>query len=227
MSARRPSRGSYLSSYLVLLAFFALQAVSTVAKAQTTESTIVFYADRQVSESLWTPLFAAIQEDLASEDFGAANHLLAHSPRLLRSSELVTGEEFSNVIEVKLLGRCDIVQQAYRPLKPGPLGWVLRVQGAIQPYIYVDCTRIAQVLNPTTLGLSNDARTRAMSQAIAHVLVHEWIHIATQNVGHTPHGISEAQLTPSRLVTEPEPSHSTETVPEKPSSSDRGPAAEK
>jgi hypothetical protein len=196
-----------------------------VAKAQTTGSAIVFYADRQVSESLWTPLFSAIQEDLAAEDLGAANHLLARNPRLLRSSELVTGEEFSNVIEVKLVGRCDVVQQAYRPLKPGPLGWVLRVQGAIQPYIYVDCTRIAQVLNPTTLGLSNDARTRAMSQAIAHVLVHEWIHIATQNVGHTPHGISEAQLTASRLVTEPEPPHATETIPEKPSS-DRGPAAE-
>jgi hypothetical protein len=100
------------------------------------------------------------------------------------------------------------------------------VQGAIQPYIYVDCTRIAQELNPTTLGLSNDARTRAMSQAIAHVLVHEWIHIATQNVGHTSHGISEAQLTASRLVTEPEPSHATEAVPEKSSAADRGPAAE-
>jgi hypothetical protein len=202
----------------------ALPALSTLAKAQTTGSTIVFYADRQVSESLWAPLFSAIQEDLAQEDFGAANHLLARSPRLLRSNELVIGEEFSNVIEVKLLGRCDVVQQAYRPLKPGPLGWVLRVRGAIQPYIYVDCTRMAQVLNPTTLGLSHDARTRAMSQAIAHVLVHEWIHIATQNAGHTPHGISEAQLTASRLVTEPEPPR-TEAIPEKPSS-DRGPAAE-
>jgi hypothetical protein len=225
VSACRPSRRSYRSSYLALLALLTLLALPAVAKAQTTGSAIVFYADRQVSETLWTPLFSAIQEDLVSEDLGAANHLLARSPRLLRSSELVTGKEFSNVIEVKLLGRCDVVQQAYRPLKPGPLGWVLRVQGEIQPYIYVDCTRIAQVLNPTTLGLSNDARTRAMSQAIAHVLVHEWIHIATQNVGHTPHGISEAQLTPSRLVTEPEPSHSTEAVPEKPSS-DRGPAAE-
>jgi hypothetical protein len=227
VSARRPSRGSYLSSYLALLAFFALPALPAVTEAQTTGSSIVFYADKQVSETLWTPLFSAIQEDLASEDLGAANHLLAHRPRLLRSSELVTGEEFSNVIEVKLLGRCDVVQQAYRPLKPGPLGWVLRVQGAIQPYIYIDCTRIAQVLNPTTLGLSNDARTRAMSQAIAHVLVHEWIHIATQNVGHTPHGISEAQLTASRLVTEPEPSHAAEATPEKPPSSDRGPASEK
>lgn len=218
MSARRPSRGSYLFGYLALLAFLTLSALPSAAKAQTTGSTIVFYADRQVSQTLWTPLFSAIQEDLANEDFGAANHLLAPNPRLLRSSELVTGEEFSNVIEVKLIGRCDVVQQAYRPLKPGPLGWVLRVQGAIQPYIYVDCTRIAQVLNPTTLGLSSDARTRAMSQAIAHVLVHEWIHIATQNVGHTPHGISEAQLTASRLVTEPEPSRATEGIPEKPAS---------
>jgi hypothetical protein len=208
-----------------VLAFLPLLAFTMAAHAQVSGTAIVFYADKQVSDSLWNPLFTAIREDLADEDFGSAGHQFDRSPRLLRSSELVTGEEFSDVIEVRLIGRCDVVQQAYRPLKPGPLGWVLRVQGVIQPYIYVDCTRIAQVLNPTTLGLSNDERTRAMSQAIAHVLVHEWIHIATQNTGHTQHGISEAQLTASRLVMEPEPSH-TEAAPEKPSSSDRGPAAE-
>jgi hypothetical protein len=166
---------------------------------QGTDSALVFYADKQVSDTFWPPLFSAIRNDLAQEDYGLADR----NPLLMRGSEVFPGNEFANVIGVKLLGRCDVPQQAYRPLKPGPLGWVLRVNGEIQPFVYIDCTRMAQVLDPTTLGMSNKQRTGAMSQAIAHVLVHEWIHIATQNSGHTEHGISEAQLTPSTLVAEP------------------------
>lgn len=211
----RPTRRHPVSIYIVLFAVVSLFSFPAISRAQNSGSTIVFYADKQVSDTLWAPLFSAVKEDLADEDFGMANHAIDHSPRLLRNSELVSGEEFTDVIQVKLLGRCDVVQQAYRPLKPGPLGWVLSVQGQIQPYIYIDCTRMAQVLNPTTLGLSSDARIRAMSQAISHVLVHEWIHIATQNGGHTAHGISEAQLTAARLVTEP--SHTPETNPDRPS----------
>jgi hypothetical protein len=172
-------------------------------KAQAAENTLVFYADKQVSDTLWQPLFSAIEDDLAKENYAVADR----KPLLLRGSEVQPGEEFGKVIEVKLLGRCDVPQQAYRPLKPGPLGWVLRVHGEIQPYIYVDCTRIAQVLDPTTLGMSSQQRSRAMSQAISHVLVHEWIHITTQNSGHTDHGISEAQFTPATLVAEPPSAH--------------------
>jgi hypothetical protein len=188
---------------MVLLSLAAL-GVSGAARAESPKEALVFYADKQVSSELWAPLFAAVKEDLAAEDLGSAGELLDRNPRLLRGTELVPGEEFNRVVQIKLLGRCDVVQQAYRPLKPGPLGWVLRVQGEIQPYVYVDCTRMAQVLNPTTLGMSNAQRTQAMTQAIAHVLVHEWIHIVTQNAGHAAHGISQAELTPHALVTEPE-----------------------
>jgi len=199
-SFRHPQITRPVSLITLVLALFFLP----VFKAHATENTIVFYADKQVSEALWQPLFSAIQEDLAKENYGLADR----SPRLLRGSEVYPGQEFSSIVEVKLLGRCDVPQQAYRPLKPGPLGWVLRIHGQIQPFIYVDCTRMAQVLDPTTLGMSGEKRTRAMSQAISHVLVHEWLHIATQNAGHTAHGISEAQLTPSTLVAEPQPNHS-------------------
>lgn len=198
MSRSTPFRRPHVSVALALSVLFAV-----TCKARAADTTIVFYADRQVSDSLWQPLFSAIQNDLAEENYGLTNR----SPRLMRSSEVHPGEEFSHVVEVKLLGRCDVPQQAYRPLKPGPLGWVLRVHGEIQPYIYIDCTRMAQVLNPTTLGMSRAQRSRAMSQAISHVLVHEWIHIATQNSGHSDHGINEAQLTPSTLIAEPSSAH--------------------
>ncbi|QNI31567.1 hypothetical protein H7849_21230 [Alloacidobacterium dinghuense] len=199
MACFAPSRPLASSRAIIRLALLLSLLAVFSFKAQAAENTLVFYADKQVSDTLWQPLFSAIQNDLAKEDYGLSDR----TPQLMRSNEVFPGEEFGRVIEVKLLGRCDVPQQAYRPLKPGPLGWVLRVHGEIQPYIYVDCTRMAQVLDPTTLGMSNEQRSRAMSQAISHVLVHEWIHITTQNSGHTEHGISEAQLTAATLVAEP------------------------
>jgi hypothetical protein len=202
----RPTRDRSYFSLIVLCLAALLLSLPQFACAQDSHSALVFYADRDVSPVLWPSLFSAIREDLADEDFGAAGRTFDHNPRLMRSSDLFVGEEFNGVVEVKLLGRCDVPQQAYRPLRPGPLGWVLRVKGQIQPYIYIDCTRMAQTLNATTLGMSGEQRQRAMSQAISHVLVHEWIHITTQNSGHTAHGITEAQLTPKRLVTSPDQS---------------------
>lgn len=194
-SSRTRWPGKFVLAALAVLLFQPL-----ISQAQ--RSTLIFYADKDVNTSLWPTLFAAVQEDLANENFGPAGQTFDHSAQLLRASEITPGEEFGNVVEVRLQGRCDVVQQAYRPLQPGPLGWVLRVKGVIQPYIYVDCTRMAQTLNSTTLGMSAEQRSQAMAQAIAHVLVHEWIHITTQNSGHTEHGITEAQLTATTLVSE-------------------------
>lgn len=185
------------------LLFAGTLLISGACRAENLGNALVFYSDEQVSPRLWTPLFSAVREDLAREDYGSADKILDRNPSLLRSVDLHPGDEFTKVVEVKLLGRCDVVQQAYRPFKLGPLGWVLRVHGTIRPYVFVDCARLAQVLNPTTLGMSDEERTRAMTQAIAHVLVHEWIHITTQNAGHTEYGITQAQLSVSQLITEP------------------------
>ena len=190
---------------IAALAALSLAAIFPAVAAQPPKTSLVFYADKQVSDTLWPGLFDAIQQDLARNDYAVPDL----SPHLMLGSNVRPGEAFGSVIGVKLVGRCDVVQQAYRPLQPGPLGWVLRVRGVIQPYVYVDCTRLAQDLNSTTLGMSAAQRTRAMDQAIAHVLVHEWIHIASQNSGHTEHGISEAQLTTSTLIAGPDPVRST------------------
>ncbi len=209
--------GCSFSKRSLLRCLVLLLLTTSICRAQGDRSTLVFYADKDVRDTLWTPLFSAIHEDMAEENFGTEGRSIERNPRLMRSTELYSGEEFGRVIEVKLLGRCDVAQQAYRPQQPGPLGWVLRVRGEIQPYIYVDCARMAQTLNATTLGMSEDQRAHAMSQAISHVLVHEWIHIATQNTGHTEHGITEAQLSASTLVADPaQPRATADSNPEKP-----------
>jgi hypothetical protein len=120
----------------------------------------------------------------------------------VRGSDDLRGMVFSRIISVKLLGRCDVLPQTDHPAK-GPLGWVPLVSGTIQPFISIDCTRIAEVLRPAAAGLSKQDRQYVMDQAIAHVLIHEWNHIATQSAHHTSRGISQAYLSVNDLIEEP------------------------
>jgi hypothetical protein len=112
---------------------------------------------------------------------------------------------FSSIIVVKLLGRCDVLPQTDHPSK-GPLGWVPEISGTIQPIISIDCTRIAEVLRPAAAGLNKQARQYMMDQAIAHVLIHEWIHIATQSTRHSSRGLSQAYLSVNDLIEKPKSS---------------------
>ena len=107
------------------------------------------------------------------------------------------------MIVVKLLGRCDVLPQSDRPSLKGPLGWVRQVSGKIQPFIFVDCERIAQMLRTRSAGLDKYERRHAMAQAIAHVVIHEWIHIATQSPAHGERGITKQFLTAAELTAEP------------------------
>jgi hypothetical protein len=85
----------------------------------------------------------------------------------------------------------------------GPLGWVWQVSGKIQPFIFVDCEQLAQMLRRRSAGLDQYERRHAMAQAIAHVVIHEWIHIATQSPAHGKRGITKQFLTAAELTTEP------------------------
>ena len=42
-----------------------------------------------------------------------------------------------------------------------------------------------------------------MTQAIAHVVIHEWIHIATQSPAHGERGVTKQFLSPEELTAEP------------------------
>ena len=75
-----------------------------------------------------------------------------------------------------------------------PLGWVSRRNGRIEPFAHVDCTRIGQVLGRQALGMDADRRNGVMAGAMARVIVHEWIHIATQNRAHAERGVEKAQF---------------------------------
>jgi len=161
------------------------------------DTAVVFYADRSVAEAMWTPLFEAFRGEVAEE---RPEYPLPEDFAPIRATGLSAGQDFADIIQVHLIGRCDVAEQAYRPLPRGPLGWVVRLSGEIQPFIFVDCERLAQYLGPATLGMNEDQRRMAMARAISRVAVHEWIHIDTQSGRHEKHSVRQAELTSGDLI---------------------------
>ncbi|HET6220496.1 MAG TPA: hypothetical protein VFE27_25930 [Acidobacteriaceae bacterium] len=178
------------------------------AHAQESHTTLVFYAQSKVSEDLWPLLFQILRSDLASGAGELPNGLvLDRRAAFVRGTDDLRGILFSKVISVKLLGRCDVLPQTNHPSSRGPLGWVPLVSGKIQPFVSIDCTRLAQVLRPAAAGLDKQARQDMMAQAIAHVLIHEWSHIVTQSTAHSSRGITQAYLSVNDLIEEPKNNH--------------------
>ena len=171
--------------------------------AQQSGATLVFYAQPQVSDELLPALFQVLRADL-DDEAGLPNGVqFDKDATFVRGSDDLLGITFSRIITVKLLGRCDVLPQTSRPSLQGPLGWVMLVSGKIQPRISIDCTRLAQVLRPAVAGLNKQERRYAMLQAIAHVLLHEWSHIATQSPAHTAGGLTRADLSVNELIATP------------------------
>jgi hypothetical protein len=200
----RQAGGAILGALLTLL-----PASAAVLPSQPEEpgTTIVFYAQPNVSEDLWPALFQVLRADLAEETGELPNgFVLDKQAAFVRGSDDLRGHVFSRIIVVKLLGRCDVLPQTGHPSR-GPLGWVPQISGTIQPLISIDCTRIAEVLRPAAAGLNKPGRQYVMDQAIAHVLIHEWIHIATQSTRHSSRGISQAYLSVNDLIEERRNNH--------------------
>ncbi len=189
----------------LLLALFLASVPTPDLRAQQPGTAIIFYAQPQVNDELWADLLQSLHADLTAGIGESPNGFaLPQDPTYLRGNrDLSIRIAFSKVIVVKLLGRCDVLPQFDRSSLKGPLGWVLEVSGKIQPFIFVDCARIGQVLRTRSAGLNEDERRHEMAQAIAHVVIHEWIHVATQSPAHGAHGITKQFLSPAELTAEP------------------------
>lgn len=179
-------------------------ALTPALHAQQAGTAVIFYAQPQVKDELWPDLLASLHADLAAGIGKSPNGFaLEQSPTYFRGNDLPASLDFSTVIVVKLLGRCDVLPQSDHPSLKGPLGWVRQVSGKIQPFIFVDCERIAQVLRTHSPGFTKYERRHEMAQAIAHVVIHEWIHIATQSSAHGARGVTKQFLSPDELTAEP------------------------
>jgi hypothetical protein len=186
--------GIVLAALVLGTAGYSASARAQVAEASpiTTPTTVVVFADRPMQEEEWSYLFAALRAGLAAGT--AETELLGEEAEFVRGDSVAAGFRVQTAIVVFLHGECSLVPLPRRTAYGVALGWVRRVNGQIEPFAHVDCTRIGQVLGPLALGMDADRRNAVMAGAMARVILHEWLHIASQDPDHAEHGIRRAQF---------------------------------
>jgi len=206
MRVEFPRRLPRPAKFLLMIALFVSACTTDRAYAQTaahTESrtTMVIFSERRVTDSEWAALFLALQKGArgAQQETPA----LKGGVELVRGDIIVHGLEVDRPISVYLHGDCTLVPMP-RYTSMGALGWVRLVHGRIEPFIHVDCAQIAQELGPLVLGMNRKRRDTVMGEAMARVIVHEWIHVATQNSGHAKHGVAKSSFGVADLLAEDE-----------------------
>ena len=188
-----------------ILVMLLLAWVSTpLLNAQQSGTEIVFSAQLQVTDQLWPVLFQSWRADLAAgDDDSSSGVLLDQNPTLILRRNFVPETSFDSILRVKVLGRCDLISRTHQAFPDRPLGWVPMISGQNQPFISIDCARLSELLGPKAFGLDKKECRRAMAQAIAHVLIHEWIHIAMQRPSHDSQGIMKASISVKTLIVDP------------------------
>lgn len=200
MRVQRPHPSFRPFASLLLFAFITSACSKEPARAQAPSSphdrvALIVFSPKPLSNHQWSGLSAAMQKEIADEPE------LSAGADLLRGEEIPLGIQVARPISVYLHGDCDLT--ALPQSRPsGALGWVLRMHGQIQPFIHVDCSKIAQELSPLAPGMDRSRRDVVMGEAIARVIAHEWIHIATQNAGHSREGVAKASFGAPDLLAE-------------------------
>jgi hypothetical protein len=168
---------------------------------------LAIFSDRPMSDEFWPIIVSALHEELASgapETRFLPGQTVGGDPavQILRGDKIAPGLNADNPITIYLHGDCLVLPSfpIGRPSSSGALGWVRLNHGHIEHFIHVECTRLAQTLATQTHGFDRDQRDRLMARAIARVILHEWIHIATQNPGHARDGLAKATFGPRDLI---------------------------
>jgi hypothetical protein len=205
MRVELPRRARMPATLLMLIAFTMSSCARDKAFAQTgareARTSLIIFAEHRMPDDEWAALFDALKRATRSDD--AEAHGLARGAEFFRGDTMKSGIEVSQVISVYLHGDCSLIPMA-RPAGRTALGWVFRVNGRIEPFLHVDCTQIALELGPLALGMNRSRRDTVMGEAMARVILHEWIHVATQSARHAKDGVAKAQFNLADLLADDE-----------------------
>jgi hypothetical protein len=132
----------------------------------------------------------------------------SETPKLLKGSvawitrdEFRKGMESRRGYEILLHGDCTMAAPRTNQKQPrGPLGWVLMVSDQIQPFVYVDCDRVAEMLHRDLRDKTTTERRRLLARAVSRIVVHEMTHIVTQSSLHHASGLEKAHVSSSDLL---------------------------
>jgi hypothetical protein len=197
LSSRVISVLSLAIAALIATPFFATNVWAESPMPHTTHTTMVIFTDHPMEDDQWSALVRELHKIETSLE--TTTRAIAGSLEVFRGRDLVTGLDVDVAVSVKIIGDCALLPGPRRTVV-GALGWVKKVDGEIQPFIDVSCERIAEMLEPMALGMDRERRNTVMSEAIARVIAHEWIHIATQDAGHQKNGVMQSQFEVSDLL---------------------------
>ena len=185
------------SFFLMFGAFFPGSSIPIRAQNSSPRTTLVVYADHKLGIAEWTALTSEVER--SRSEYAAEYPRLGEGFDAVQGDEIEPGIRIQNSIAVYLHGECNLMPSTKHVVQ-GALGWVPVVQGRIQPFIHVSCERIEEMLGPLALGMHQQRRDKVMAEAIARVILHEWIHFAAQTTGHVEHGITKSQFLVSDLL---------------------------
>jgi hypothetical protein len=170
---------------------------TTTAGPHTT--TMIVFAERGMPEDEWTALMDSLRRSAAS----AAQETpeLRGGLEVLRGERIPRGLRVDVPISIYLHGDCKLVPHPFT-IAHGTLGWVMRVNGSIEPFVHVDCTRLVEMLSPMAMRMTQNRRNTVMGEAITRVILHEWIHIATQSSKHAARGVEKSEFGVMDLLAE-------------------------
>jgi hypothetical protein len=160
--------------------------------------TVIVYPERQMPEAQWAALMQDLQQGFT--DLAVATRFTPVPVDIIRGDTLQQHVPVDAAVAIYLHGECTLVAQPDQSVPQGALGWVLREHGKIAPFIHVNCARIRDMLGPSALWMKGDRRPLAMAQAIARVVLHEWIHFAGQTAAHQASGLSKSNFGVADLI---------------------------
>jgi hypothetical protein len=224
--SRTISHNKLAKRSLLFLLLLPLLAPGQACFAQTsTQTTMAIFNERPLPDGLWPALVATLRETLApnSQELQAVSSQTPSQSKVQASGidtssqiEVIRGDKIEpgivvdNSVTVYLMGDCKttptlqpgVFGQA-QPRISGALGWVKMTDRHIEPFIHVDCKRIGQMLGVAGMGRNREQRNQLMANAISRVILHEWIHIATQNANHSREGVTKAEFSVQDLMAQP------------------------
>lgn len=174
---------------LLVVQWIMSRADLEAAVVATPRVTLIVFADKPVPEEQWMALKSALASGF--DGLAMETHFVPGGFEIVRGENVLPGAQFESAIPIYLHGNCRLVGEPAKAEVTGPLGWVLRDHGQIKPFIHVDCARIGEMLGQQALWMKQSGRNQAMAEAISRVVLHEWVHIATQSPGHTRDGIEK------------------------------------
>jgi hypothetical protein len=194
-ASRFASQTHAIGFWLLPLALLAVQWLSVgvsvdAAVVVTPRLALVVFTDQRMPEDEWAAVSTALHQGFVN--LALETHSLPAGFDVVRGDALLPGVQFDAAVSIYLHGDCRLMAQPGQYTVSGALGWVLRDHGSIAPFIHVDCARISEILGQHVLGMNHAARNAAMGEAISRVVLHEWLHISTQNSSHTRDGISKS-----------------------------------